>query len=298
MLSCVIGIMAYNEEANVGELLERLLAQKSRNVKIREIYVIASGCTDRTVEITAEYMKKSPLVNVVVQEKREGKASAINFFLHEIKANFDDIIVLISADTLPDMDLIDNLITPFRDGNIGMTSGHPVPINDLNTFIGYTVQLVWKLHHQIALVKPKMGEVIAFRNVFYRIPFDSAVDEANIEPLILGQGYILKYIPEAVLKNKGPTTVKDYIKQRRRIYSGHVQVRKYQGYSTSTMNPFFVLGKLAKIMDRRPKYVFWTIGAVLLEGYCRILGKLDSFSKKKDHAVWDISESTKDLKKC
>lgn len=298
MLSCTIGIMAYNEEANIKNILERLSSQETKEIKINKIFVVASGCTDKTVEITQNFAKENPIVNLLIQEKREGKASAVNFFLEKIRDEHEEIIVLVSADTLPEVDAIEKLILPFKDKEIGMTGAHPVPINKTDTFMGYLVNLVWELHHRIALAHPKMGEGIAFRNIFRRIPFESVVDEANIEPLVAGQGYHLKYIPDALIKNKGPTNTKDYIKQRRRIYSGHLTIRKFQGYSTSTMNPALIFFTLLKIMRWSPKYIAWTMGAIFLEAYGRLLGKMDFHAKKKSHISWDIAESTKDLGQC
>ena len=47
-LPCSIGIMAYNEEANIGHLLEAVVSQRTATVLPREIVVVASGCTDQT----------------------------------------------------------------------------------------------------------------------------------------------------------------------------------------------------------------------------------------------------------
>src|SRR5262249_7967041 len=103
-------------------------------------------------------------------------------------------------------------------------------------FMGYAAQLVWDLHHQVSLRHPKMGELIAFRRVFSRIPYDSAVDEASIEPLIIGQGLRLHYARAAVVRNRGPETVGDFVKQRRRIFAGHLYVKETLGYRVSTMS--------------------------------------------------------------
>ena len=45
-LTCSIGIMGYNEEANIRPLLESILSQRTAVAAITEIMVIASGCTD------------------------------------------------------------------------------------------------------------------------------------------------------------------------------------------------------------------------------------------------------------
>ena len=70
---------------------------------------------------------------------------------------------------------------------------------------------------------PKLGEIVAFRNVIPRIPLDTAVDELSIQALITQLGYQLVYEPEAVVYNRGPATVGDFLRQRRRIYAGHLR---------------------------------------------------------------------------
>jgi len=282
--------MAYNEEANIGRLLQALLDQQTTNCVIEEIIVLASGCTDNTESIVREFGARHPKIKLVVQPRREGKASAVNLFLRHARS---DILVLESADTLPEPTTIQRLIEPFADPEVGMTGGHPIPTNDPCTFMGFVVHLLWELHHQIALQHPKLGELTAFRRIFHRIPYDSAVDEANIEPLIRGQGYQLRYVPEAVVYNRGAETVSDFLKQRRRIYAGHLRVRREQGYAVSTMGGGRILLTLLRNWRWDWRYFLWTPGVIALELYGRFLGWLDFRLRKRDHAVWDIAVTTK-----
>ena len=82
-VNCSVGIMAHNEEANIGRTIHAVLEQQGPSVRIEEVIVVASGCTDRTVPIVAEIALQEPRVRLCVQEKREGKASAINLFLKQ-----------------------------------------------------------------------------------------------------------------------------------------------------------------------------------------------------------------------
>src|SRR5579863_3055303 len=52
-IGCSIGIMAYNEEANIASTLQAVLAQTGPSIIINEVIVVASGCTDRTVPIVS-----------------------------------------------------------------------------------------------------------------------------------------------------------------------------------------------------------------------------------------------------
>src|SRR5512139_438344 len=94
LLRCSVGVTAYNEEANIGSLLEALLGQHLHDVEISEIIVVASGCTDNTVPIIQSYTAEFPLIRLFVQSKREGKTAAINVFLANAR---EDICVLESG---------------------------------------------------------------------------------------------------------------------------------------------------------------------------------------------------------
>jgi len=290
MHSISVGIMAYNEEGNIGRLLEALLSQKMRHGIMKEIIVVASGCTDRTEDITREYGQKDSRIKLLIQKNREGKASAINYYLSQAKG---DIIVLESGDTIPDTETIDRLIAPFEDPSVGMTGAHPVPVNDRDCFIGFVVHMMWGLHHKIALETPKLGELVASRNIVREIPHDSAVDEASIEAIIREAGLELRYCPAAIVQNKGPETIKDFLKQRRRIAAGHTHLAKEKGYVVSTTDPIRILKLLIQEHSWKPKETLWTIGGIGLEVIGRILGYYDYYIRKKNPYIWDIASTTK-----
>ncbi|HLW03674.1 MAG TPA: glycosyltransferase [Ktedonobacterales bacterium] len=293
-INCSVGIMAYNEEANIRRTVEAILHQQAPSVSIQEVIVVASGCTDKTVPILADIARKEPRVRVCIQEKREGKASAINVFL---KQAISPVVMLIGADVIPESTAIEYLCTPFADPNIGMVGGHPIPVNDSATFMGHAVHLLWRLHDALARIRPKLGEVIAFRNVIAGIPADSAVDEISIQALISQLGYQLIYEPGCIVYNKGPLTLRDFLKQRRRIFAGHLQVRERQKYAASTMNVTPIARQLIACRDfafSTPRQALWSLGTVFLEGIARLQGCYD-YQRKHEHQVWQMVDSTKDL---
>jgi biofilm PGA synthesis N-glycosyltransferase PgaC len=289
-IECSIGVMAHNEEAIIGRCLESLRNQRTFNCRICEIVVIASGCTDGTEEVVRRHASEDRRIRLIVQPKREGKASAVNLFLRHATC---DVLVSVGADTVLDSLTIQRLVEPFADPDVGMTGGHPVPVNSPDTLMGFAVNVLWELHHQVALASPKMGELIAYRRVFRRIPFNSAVDEAFMEPLVRFQGYKLRYVPEATLRNRGPETVRDFLKQRRRIHAGHYRLAREQGYVVSTMSVGGVLWALARSMRWDWRYLTWLPAVIALEAYARYLGWRDSTNPRRDHAVWEIVSTTK-----
>jgi biofilm PGA synthesis N-glycosyltransferase PgaC len=176
-----------------------------------------------------------------------------------------------------------------------MTSSRPVPVNDRRRFMGFAAHLLWDLHHRINLASFKAGEMVACRKIFERIPYHTAVDEASMEPLIRGQGYRVEYVPNAIVYNKGPETVSDFLRQRRRIYAGHLAIRDSLGYSVSTMSARKIFVILLRHLDLHPRFFLWTWAIVGLEAYGRLLGLTD-YRKRRDHRVWEIATTTKQLK--
>jgi biofilm PGA synthesis N-glycosyltransferase PgaC len=293
MVCCCVAIMAHNEEANIGRVLDALLAQKTETVSIERLIVVASGCTDRTEEVVEEFAAGDDRVHLVRQRQRRGKASAVNLMIEHTD---QEIIVLHNADTLPEPTTIEALVSPFADPEVGMVGGHPVPINPKTTFMGFGVHLLWELHHQISLRRPKMGELIAFRNIFRQIPYDSAVDEASVEPLIVGQGLRLLYAPEAIIRNKGPDTIRDFLKQRRRIFAGHLYVKDLVGYRVSTMKSLPIARLYIRNMKLDWRYFVWGPAIIVLETLGRLWGAYDYSIWKRKPYVWPVAETTKDLR--
>jgi biofilm PGA synthesis N-glycosyltransferase PgaC len=290
MYNVSIGIMAYNEELNIGRLLDSVMGQLLPGNKLKEIIVVASGCSDGTVPAVRSYLKKDKRIHLIEQEKREGKSSAINLFLSKATG---DILIIESADTIPEEGTLGRLIAPFSEPGVGMTGARPVPVNSKDTFIGYTVQLMWGLHHQIALTAPKLGELIAFRNIVKEIPVDSAVDEASIEAIIVDAGYTLRYVSDAIVINKGPDNVSDFIRQRRRIAAGHMYLSQTNNYRVSTTNPWRILHLIFRNHTWGFRETLWSIGTICLEFTGRLLGYYDYAIRGKNPFIWDIASSTK-----
>lgn len=295
MIKCSIGICVYNEEKNLTRLLNSILAQRLETVKIDEVIIILSGCTDKTPKIAKSYSLKDKRFKLLYQKKREGKSSAVNLFISKAK---NEILMLAGGDLFLPPKTVEKLISKFKNTEIGMTGGHPVPLNNIsNGFTGFAVNMTWGLHHRIALKNPKMGEVIAFRKIFKRIPHTHCADEASIEPLIIGQGYEIKYVSDAIIFNKGPDNLKEYLTQRKRNHVLHLVIKYEQGYKVSTLNGYTIIRALLSYLKDNfgLKFFFFSLLVISLEVYTRFLAWWDYRAKKRKYTVWQIIESTKNL---
>ena len=288
-----LGVTAHNEAGNIGQLLQALIGQETSRVEIDEILVVSSGSTDGTDDIVKGWEEGDSRVRLVRQERREGKASAVNQFLEAAK---NDILVLESADTLPLANTVELLVLPLADDRVGMTGAHPVPLNPKDTFLGGVVHLMWELHHRVALQNPKLGEMVAFKKVITRIPPESAVDEASLEAALGNAGLRLVYVPEAIVYNRGPENLRDFLVQRRRIQAGHLWLQANSGYQVATTSSMRILRHLRAITPRSPRGLLVSAGAMALEALGRALGCLDFWVLGKNPFVWTMAPSTKNLR--
>ena len=289
-LCCSVGVTAYNEESNIGPLLDALLNQHLHDVEISEIIVVASGCTDNTVPIIERYAADNPIIKLIVQSKREGKTAAINLFLAHAR---EEICVLESGDTLPAEDTVEHLGRMFHDPLVGMVGAHKIPVNTPDHLVGLFTHLRLRLEHQLCLEIPRLGEMIAFRKVLERIPPDIAMDEAFVEAFIVKRGMSVRYAPDAVVYNTGPDTIRDFVTQRRRNHAGHLYLKSKYGYAVSSMQNTRVAKIALKEIWGAVQLVWALFLLAVLETWSRLLGWYDFAVKKDRHVVWDMAWSQK-----
>jgi len=288
-----VGIMAHDEGANVAAAIRSILGQRGPHVDPLRVIVVASGCTDDTVPRAEEVAREDRRVAVVVQPRREGKASAINLFLAQ--ARDARVLVLAGADTRLEPDALEALVSPFDDPAVGMTGGHPMPVNSSASLLGRVVRLQWDLHDAVARENPKLGELVAFRPLVDRLDETTAVDEASLEAEIGKRHLRTVYVPEAKVAMKGPEVLGEFVAQRRRIHAGHLRLRAGTGHEVSTLGKANAFAK-ALALRREGRTTAGTIlAAAILESWSRLLGGWDAKVAKRDHSTWRTLPSTKDL---
>ncbi len=289
-LRCSVGVTAYNEEKNMRPLLEALIDQHLHAVEIAEIIIVASACTDNTVPIVREFMAKDERVKLIEQPRREGKTSAVNLF---VSAAQTDICVLESGDTVPHEYAVEHMVRLFADPTVGMVGAHKVPVNTPDHIAGLLTHIRLRMEHELCLEIPRLGEMIAFRKVFERIPNDVAMDEAFVEAFVVKGGYQVKYAPDAIVYNTGPTTIPDFIRQRRRNHAGHLYLKHKYGYAVSSIQNKRVLKIAGKELWGMLQLIWVLFLLAVIEAWSRLMGWWDFAVKRDRHVVWNMAWSQK-----
>jgi len=267
-----VGIMAHNEEANIERTLQAILSERDGDDRVSTLLVVASGCTDATVDIATRIAATDARVRVIVEPERNGKARAINAFL---AATSEPLCALVGGDTVLADGSLTRLVRNLADESVGMVGARIVPDSSASGIVDSAGRALWELHDQMARVSPKLGEAVAFRRLFDAIDECSLVDEVSIEAEVRAAGGELRYVPDAIVFNHGPTTIRDLRLQRARIHRGHLAVASSTGYRAASLDPRRIMLTVVKYARRRPGMLPGMGVAVIVEIAARIEARLD-----------------------
>lgn len=292
MTVLTVGVCAYNEEKNIASCIDSVLMQLGTSFQLREVLVVCSGCTDGTEAIVEEISRRDRRVRLLVQKQREGKCSAINLIISQAEG---DVVALVNGDNRLEDGSLECLLEPFRDPLVGMAGGHPVPVNSPDGVIGFAVHMVWDLHHRLSLSYPKIGELVAFRKDGVSLPTHLGSDEDNIRMQLERRGFRSVYAPDAMVVNKGPTTVADFMKQRTRINIGEGYIKRLYDYDIPTQDRGLVARAMLDFLREHGNHPVKIMAAALLETSARVYAKAYVALDKGDQAVWCQIGTSKDV---
>lgn len=300
-----VGICAYNEEKNIGLLLENLLNKQGLSCN-SEIIVVCSGCTDHTPQVVEQYIDKDKRVKLIIERERKGKASALNNILRIYRGDF---LFLIPADVIPAPFSLDRLLGEIlSNSHVGVICGKPIPVNEEDGLLGYMGHLIWRLHHRtlrflndLQLSSHASGELMVIRKgIVDQIPVAVINDDAYIAIQAFKRNLAVRYCEDAIVHIRAPTNILDFIRQRRRVVYGHRHVKHITKHSPRTLenmilyDPSKTLRVLKDEMKERPKDCLKLFTAIFLEAIVNFLAMIDILTNK-EHTIWTIAKSTKEL---
>jgi cellulose synthase/poly-beta-1,6-N-acetylglucosamine synthase-like glycosyltransferase len=288
-----VGICAYNEVANIEKAVRSVFDQNRSGFSIRDVFVVSSGSNDGTDEIVEKLIVEYPELRLIRQEKREGKNSALNCVLDSKNT---EVIAILNADNVfGSEESLENLIRPFEDEKVGIVGGRPIPTNSTKTIAGFSSNMIWIMHHYISLQSPKIGELIAFRDIGTRLSLKTQSDEDILKMNLERKGYRSAYAPEATVRNRGPETIKDYIKQRTRVNIGECYVKRDHDFDIPTWNPRSLYSAFTMTVRDLGYHPFKIAASVLMEFYSRLKASIHVKMDRGDMNVWEQVQTTKKL---
>lgn len=306
--TCAVGVMAYDEEFTIAEVLRAILDQRVESADVTAVVVVSSGCSDGTESIVREIAAREPRVHLLTESERRGKISADNLFFAHFPA---DLYVLCNADVLPAPGALELLLAPLRDPAVGIVGSHVYPrvrTGRDRGFFDFANQLLWEIHHRVTIDQPKMGEAVAFRPLVDRIPEDVIADEAYLEAVAHARGLRVVYATEAKVTGGAPLTLVDYFQVRRRNTCAHEVLHRRFHHQVATLSAGPIVRTLATMVGERLRrargggaaagaellrVATWTVGTVALEVAARMTGKLDARLAPQRHQRWHMARSAR-----
>jgi glycosyltransferase involved in cell wall biosynthesis len=292
-------VVAHNEESRIEAAVRSLLDQELPDgVAWTEIRVLASGCTDRTEAVVREAFAHEPLVHLVGEPQRHGKAAALNRLFREAVG---DWFVLLDGDCAAAPGAVTALLgAAAREGArpVGVGPRHVPP--ELGGVFGGAIGFLWAVadHRALGARPGDRGRVMLDNLALLpvrslpTIPAGTVNEAGALEAHLLGAGGSVRYAPDARVAISVPRSFPSYVRQRWRILVGDRQLDTRVGAPSATLRWEFgrrPVGTVAQLLaeGRRLRVpVASFLGLAAAESAARILALVDYDRQVGKLVVW------------
>ncbi|MEP7167087.1 MAG: glycosyltransferase family 2 protein [Candidatus Woesebacteria bacterium] len=218
-----VGIPAFNEENNIGEIITRILSQKQDGFVIEKIIIDSDGSTDGTVGIANQYADKG--VEVIDGKTNRG----CNYRQNEIisKATSDALVLMNCDILLGNNNVISALVQPILNGEADLTAqwAKPLPPRTLLEqilVVGFDLKFnIYTRHKNGENLYTCVGHMRALSKKFYskiQFPLVSEGEDQYLYLACKASGYKYKHALKALAFFRLPSTWSDYLPYAKRIF--------------------------------------------------------------------------------
>jgi len=217
-------VAAYNEEEYIEDKILNSL-QLDYPKELLELVFITDGSTDATPDIVRRY----PLVKLLHQPERRGKAAAMNRSIAYIES---PIIVFCDANTQLNRECIRELVKHYADPKVGGVAGEKMIIQaGTGSAAASGEGLYWKYESFLKKLDSDLysavgaaGELFSVRKELFEPAPEGTIIEDFVQSLtVCTRGYVLRYEPNAYAAEAASASIKDEMKRKVRISAGAFQ---------------------------------------------------------------------------
>lgn len=282
-----IGIISYNEEKNIINLLNSIKFQYLGKFFIKEI-IISDDSNDNTHFLIKEFIKKNPqlLIRLFHHNERRGAYAGWNEIFKEATG---DYLVLYDADVTLEEKTTHSLVNAFS-RDIGLCASNPQP-QAYSSIYGKATKFITNWLQNIrknGLTQfTVMGRGLAIETNLAKkitIPENIIAIDYFLQIMVLQLGKQVIYVNNAIIYFKTPGNLDDFLSQILRANFGHKQLSFYKTKKLPLISNIRITLK-SILTDPFG-------GLATLYCYCFIpYYKLRN--KNKVSSKWEIAQSTK-----
>lgn len=210
----------YRDKTNAEKIIHSL-----KDKSIPELKKVITIVDEDSIEIDWDQL------HVIENPVRVGKSRAINQGLEKCDT---DTAVLLSSDIEIAPSTVRKLAE--KTSKTGGTTSPRISSLPANSESARLTETIWRLHHHISKMEPKLGEAVAFKPNG-KIPEDAVADEEYIASTHGKKNYI----ETEKVYNSPPSSLKQLYKQRRRVFCGHLKLAREEKYLPPTMKSFLLV---------------------------------------------------------
>lgn len=298
-----IGICAVDEADSLRRLIGVINREEiPEGMEIRDIVIVVSGGFRSTENVAlsepSRYTKR-----VFVESLRKGKAEAINRIMASMEGSN---LILINADAEPSSGAIGRLMEALLTSDFSIVCATPYPASagKAGNFPVYSIcRFMWALHnatmsvlgsrdHRIHLTDEMIAiggsEIIA-------LPEDIVNDGAYLSVRAQIAGKKITFAEDARVTVTPPASIRDFLRQRRRIIYGHMQIEKNLGILPATAEftllhrPFSAAVIWKEYIKKYPLESLALPAAIILELISMAAALKDIRKPHNPHRIWHRS---------
>ena len=222
---------AYREDAVIQHSVETFLLQDYPQ-KLYQVIVIS----DQMEAETNDLLRRLPVTVLLPAFEQSSKARALQYAIDKVesgerKVERSDYVVILDADNIVASNFLSQLAQTVRpDEAIQCHRTAKNADNDIAALDGISEEINNSIfrrgHNRIGLSSALIGSGMCFSYEWFRqnvVLLDSAVEDRELEVLLLKQGIFVRYAEDIIVKDEKVSNSDNFQRQRLRWMTGQVQ---------------------------------------------------------------------------
>lgn len=289
MISAIIA--SYKEPNTIGRAISSLAPQ------LRKGDEIILTAPDKATQEAARNAENHGIPVRIIADKGKGKPAALNLAAKKAK---NKLLLLTDGDVYVSKNTVPLLSSHMQRSNVGIATGRVVSTNPRNTLFGFWAYALTEAFHRLRSAKTHRAIATGYLYIIRKellplIPEETLADDAFVSHTVEQKGQLIIYEQNAYVYVKYPTTLPDWLRQKKRTAGRVYQLERQFGVSKTRSLYDELAAALATVrcVDS-VRDIFYLLALFILKAYVWARVFFDyRLWRRSFKNVWTRVESTK-----